>query len=82
MCNRFEDRKVKTPYATKLETSSILSKRDFKVGKVAAAVVVYIRYTLGEGCREVPLMTVSEMFTIGQRAARKVVTGKLYDTEG
>ena len=27
-------------------------------------------------------MTVGEMFAIGQRAARKVVIGKLYDAEG
>ena len=57
-------------------------ERGSKVGKVAAAVAVYIRYALGEGRREVLLMTVGMMFTIGQRADRKVVTGKLYDAEG
>ena len=57
-------------------------ERGSKVGKVAAAVAVYIRYVLGEGHKEVPLMTVGEMFAIGQRTARKVVTEKLYDTEG
>ena len=57
-------------------------ERGSKVGKVATTVVVCIRYALGEGHREVPLMTVGEIFAIGQRAARKVVTGKLYDAEG
>ena len=40
-------------------------ERGSKVGKVATAVAVCIRYALGEGCREVPLTTVGGMFAIG-----------------
>ena len=48
----------------------------------AAAITVYLRFALGEKHREVPLVTVGKQFPIGQQNARKVVTGKLYDTEG
>ena len=49
---------------------------------MAAAITVYLRFALGEGPRDVPLTTVEQQFAIGQRNARKVVTGKLYDSEG
>ena len=29
-----------------------------------------------------PIKTVGEMFAIGQRSVQKVITGKLYDSEG
>ena len=58
------------------------SSKCVKIGKVAAAITVYLRFTLGEKPREVPLVTVGKKFPIGQRNARKVVTGKLHDTEG
>ena len=50
-------------------------ERSSRIGKVATAVVVYVRFALGERHQDVPLKTVGEMFTIGQ-------TGKLYDSEG
>ena len=53
-----------------------------KLGKIAAAVAVYVRFVLGERHRDVPLKTVGEMFAIGQRSVQKVITGKLYDSEG
>ena len=49
---------------------------------MAAAITVYLRFALGERPREVPLVIVGKQFLIGQRNARKVATGKLYDTEG
>ena len=58
------------------------SSKRVKIGKVAAAITVYLRFALGERPREVPLVTVGKQFPIGQRNARKVVTGKLYDTKG
>ena len=58
------------------------SSKCVKIGKVAAAIIDYLRFTLGEKPREVPLVTVGKQFPIGQQNARKVVTGKLYDTEG
>ena len=58
------------------------SSKCIKIGKVVAAITVYLRFALGEKPREVPLVTVGKQFPIGQRNARKVVTGKLYDTEG
>ena len=58
------------------------SSKQVKIGKVAAAIKVYLRFTLGEKPREVPLVTVEKQFSIGQQNARKVVTGKLYDTKG
>ena len=53
-----------------------------KIGKVAAAVAVYVRFALGERHQDVPLKTVGKMFAIGQRSVWKVITGKLYDSEG
>ena len=58
------------------------SSKHVKIGKVAAAITVYLSFTLGEEPRAVPLVTVGKQFPIGQQNARKVVTGKLYDTEG
>ena len=58
------------------------SSKHIKIGKMAAAITVYLRFTLGEKPREVPLVTVGKQFPIGQQNARKVVTGKLFDTEG
>ena len=52
------------------------------VGKIVAAVAVYLRYTKGEETKDVKLTTVGEMYPIGERQVRKVITGKLYDTEG
>ena len=49
---------------------------------MAAAITVYLRFALGEKPREVPLVTAGKQFSIGQQNARKVVTGKLYDTKG
>ena len=51
------------------------------VGKIAAAVAVYLRYAMGEETKDVRLTTVGELYPIGERQVRKVITGKLYDTE-
>ena len=51
------------------------------VGKIAAAVAVYFRYTMGEETKDVRLTTVGELYPIRERQVRKVITGKLYDTE-
>ena len=37
---------------------------------------------MGEETKDVKLTTVSELYPIGERQVRKVITGKLYDTEG
>ena len=58
------------------------STKRVKIGKVALAITVYLRFALGERPRDVPLTTVGQQFAIGQRNARKVITGKLYDSEG
>ena len=52
------------------------------VGKITAAVAVYLRYAMGEETKDVKLTTVGELYPIGERQVRKVITGKLYDTEG
>ena len=52
------------------------------VGKIAAAVTVFLRYTMGEKAKDVTLTTIGELFPIGEWQVRKVATGKLYDTEG
>ena len=52
------------------------------VGKIAAAVAVYLRYAMREETKDVRLTTVGELYPIGERQVRKMVTGKLYDTEG
>ena len=52
------------------------------VGKITAAVAVYFRYAMGEETKDVRLTTVGELYPIRERQVRKVVTGKLYDTEG
>ena len=52
------------------------------VGKIAAAVAVYLRYAMGEETIDVRLTTEGELYSIRERQVRKVVTGKLYDTEG
>ena len=52
------------------------------VGKIAAAVAIYLRYAMGEETKDVKLTTVGELYPIRERQVRKVVTGKLYDTEG
>ena len=58
------------------------SSKHVKIGKVVAAIMVYLRFALGERPREVPLVTVGKQFPIGQQNARKVVTGKLHVTKG
>ena len=57
------------------------STKHVKIGKVAAAITVYLRFALGERPRDVPLTTIRQQFAIGQRNARKVITGKLYDSK-
>ena len=52
------------------------------VGKIAAAVAVYLRYAMGKETKDMRLTTVGELYPIKERQVRKVVTGKLYDTEG
>ena len=52
------------------------------VGKIVAAVAVYLRYAMGEETKDVKLTTVHKLYPIGERQVRKVITGKLYDTEG
>ena len=52
------------------------------VGNITAVVAVYLRYTMGEESKDVRLTTVGELYPIGERQVRKVITGKLYDTEG
>ena len=52
------------------------------VGKIAAAVAVYLRYAMGEEMKDVKLTMVGKVYPIGERQVRKVVTGKLYDTKG
>ena len=42
------------------------SSKHVKIGKMAAAITVYLRFTLGEKPREVPLVTVGKQFPIGQ----------------
>ena len=51
------------------------------VGKITAAVAVYLRYAMGEETKDVKLTTVGELYSIGERQVKKVITGKLYDTE-
>ena len=51
-------------------------------GKIAAAVAIYLRYAMGKETKDVKLTTVGEIYPIGGRQVRKVITGKLYDTEG
>ena len=52
------------------------------VGKIAAAVTVFLQYAMGEKANDVTLTTIGKLFPIGKRQARKVAMGKLYDTEG
>ena len=52
------------------------------VGKITAAVMVFLRYAMGEKAKDVTLTTIGELFPIGEQQVRKVATGKLYDTEG
>ena len=42
------------------------SSKCVKIGKVAAAITVYLRFALGERPREVPLVTIGKQFPIGQ----------------
>ena len=52
------------------------------VGKIAVAVMVFLRYAMGEKAKDVTLTTIGELFPIGERQARKVAMGKLYYTKG
>ena len=52
------------------------------VGKIAAAVAIYLMYAMGEENKDVNLTTVRELYPVGERQVRKVITGKRYDTEG
>ena len=52
------------------------------VGKIDAAVMIFLRYTMGEKAKDVTLTTIGELFPIGEWQVRKVATGKLYDTKG
>ena len=52
------------------------------VGKIAAAVMVFLRYAMGKKVKDVTLTTIGELFPIGEWQVRKVAMGKLYDTEG
>ena len=42
------------------------SSKQVKIGKVAAAITLYLRFALGERPSEVPLVTVGKQFPIGQ----------------
>ena len=42
------------------------SSKHVKIGKVAAAITVYLMFALGEKPREVTLVTVGKQFPIGQ----------------
>ena len=52
------------------------------VGKIAVAVTIFLRCTMGEKAKDVTLTTIGELFPIGERQVRKVAMGKLYDTKG
>ena len=52
------------------------------VGKIAATMAVYLRYAMGEENKDMKLTTVGELYPIRERQVRKVIMGKLYDTEG
>ena len=52
------------------------------VGKIAAAVMVFLRYAMGEKAKDVTLTTIDELFPIGEWQVRKVAMAKLYDTDG
>ena len=52
------------------------------VGKIAAAVTVFLRYAVGKKAKDVTLTTIGELFPIAEQQASKVAMGKLYDTEG
>ena len=52
------------------------------VGKIAAAVAIYLRYAMGEESKDIRLTTVGELCPIGKRQVRKVIMGKLCYTEG
>ena len=52
------------------------------VGKITAVVAIYLRYSMGEENKDMKLTTVGELYTIGEIQVRKVIMGKLYDTEG
>ena len=58
------------------------STKHVKIDKVATAITVYLRFALGERPRNVPLTKVGQQFAIGQRNARKAITGKFYDSKG
>ena len=49
---------------------------------MAIAITVYLRFTFWVRPRDVPLTTVGQQFAISQRNARKVITGKLYESKG
>ena len=51
-------------------------------GKIKAVVAVYLRYAMGEENKDMKLTTVGELYPTGERQVRKVIMGKLYDTEG
>ena len=52
------------------------------VEKITAVVAIYLRYAMGEESKDVRLTTVGQLYPIRERQVRKVITGKLYDTEG
>ena len=52
------------------------------VGKITAAVAVYLMYAIGVESKDVRLTTVGDLYPIDERQVRKVITGKLYNTEG
>ena len=52
------------------------------MGKIAAAVMDFLRYAMGEKSKDVTLTTIGELFPIGEQQVRKMATGKLYDTKG
>ena len=52
------------------------------VGRIAVAVMVFLRYAMGEKAKDVTLTTIGELFPIGEQQVRKVAMGKLYDTKG
>ena len=78
-------RKVRQKNQMLLDWNHRVFKDDSKyrsVGKITAAVAVYLRYTMGEETKEMRLTTVGKLYPIGERQVRKVIKGKLYDTEG
>ena len=71
-------RNAKEKNVTRLDAPHLQAEGEIPAsGEIAVAVMVFLRYAMGEKAKDVTLTTIGELFPIGEQQLRKVAMGKL-----